>query len=351
MSKIDNLRLALTFDDVQLVPRYSEIESRSHCEVRTRITKKKLIGVPIVASPMDTVCGRNMACRMDELEGLGIVHRFQSIEDQCKCIPMAKCDSQKHLYARSASIGVTGDYLERATELIKAGYNIILIDVASGDHLNVKRVLQQLKSMFNDVEFIAGNVATREGARDLCEWGADALRVGLGNGALCTTRLKTGVGIPQVTAISDCVEVADEFDVPVIADGGIRYPGDVAKALALGASTVMLGSLLAGTKESPGKIEKIGTWPNEQLFKKYRGAASLETKMVHGLEEKNVEGESKLIPYKGKVERIINDILDGLRSSMSYAGAIDLKEFESRSLFIRTTNAGQIEARPHLLEK
>jgi len=167
--------------------------------------------------------------------------------------------------------------------------------------------------------------------------------------SLCETRIRTGIGIPQVTSIIDCVEVCDEYDVPVIADGGVRMIGDVAKALSIGADSVMLGSILSGTKESPGSIEKTGEWPNEQLFKKYRGSASLETKKVHDLSEKNVEGNSKTISYKGKIKRLISDINDGLKSAMSYVGSTNLEEMRSKSKFVKVTQNGVIEAKPYLL--
>ena len=169
--------------------------------------------------------------------------------------------------------------------------------------------------------------------------------------SLCETRIRTGVGIPQVTALIDCIRAVGESGepIPVIADGGIRMTGDVAKALSLGADTVMVGSLLAGTRESPGEIHRMGMWPNEQLFKKYRGSASAEVKQAHGLEEKNVEGNSKLIPYKGKSERIISDINDGVRSAMSYVNAKDMSDFHAKCDHVLITQNGLIEAKPHLL--
>lgn len=169
--------------------------------------------------------------------------------------------------------------------------------------------------------------------------------------SVCETRIRTGIGIPQVTAIINCVAGVEDsgMNIPVIADGGIRTPGDVAKALSLDCDSVMLGSLLAGTRETPGPIERIGHWPNEQLFKKYRGSASSESKNTHGLSDKNVEGNSVLIPYKGHVERIINDISDGVRSAMSYVGAKDIKEFRMFSEHVLITQNGLTEAKPHLL--
>jgi len=193
-----------------------------------------------------------------------------------------------------------------------------------------------------------GNIATRESARDLCEWGADGLRIGIGGGSLCSTRIQTGVGVPMVSSIRDCVAIADDYNVPCMADGGVRSSGDVCKGLGAGADTVMLGSLLSGTKESPGSITKQGQWPNERLQKKYRGSASVESKLDRG-ERKNVEGYSTTIPYKGKVKRIISDVIDGLKSSMSYVGANNLEEFHSKCELIKVTNAGVIEAKPHLL--
>ena len=172
--------------------------------------------------------------------------------------------------------------------------------------------------------------------------------MGVGNGSLCETRIRTGVGLPQVSALLDCVTVADSYDVPIIADGGIRNVGDVCKGLGCGADTIMVGSLLSGTKESPGSIEKKGQWPNEQLFKKYRGSASLDSKSDRG-EDKNVEGNHKVIPYKGKVKRILHDIRDGISSSCSYVGASNLEEYRSLVEFVEVTKAGQVEAQPHLL--
>ena len=388
----------LTYDDVNIVPKYSEVNSRGDVKLHTRFTKNTELTIPIVASPMDTVTELDMAVEMMERGGVGILHRFNTIEEQSKMMKslhrkwddffkigdgreksadndyddwykklngrrptesdyedlkdygiftddMAKDDKMWRRKPLCAAVGVTGDYLERAEELVKNGCNVILIDVAHGHHSNVGEAIEKIKSKISNVEVVAGNIATGDGARFLCRKGADGIRVGIGNGSLCETRIRTGVGLPQVSVLLDVCSVADEYNVPIIADGGIRNVGDVAKGIGCGADSIMVGSLLSGTKESPGSIEKQGQWPNEKLFKKYRGSASRDSKG----NDKNVEGNHKVIPYKGKVNRILSDITDGLRSSCSYVGAIDIDEYHSKVEFVEVTNAGQVEARPHLL--
>ena len=333
----------LTYDDVQILPKYSEIKHRSDCNTSTKVTKNYKLDIPIVSSPMDTVTEYEMALQMSKLGGMGIIHRFLSIEKQSKMI------DELNTHMVGAAIGVTGDFIERAQELSNVGCPILCLDVAHGHHKLVKEAMRRLKNeVKGKVDILVGNIACKEAARDICEWGADGLRVGIGGGSLCSTRIQTGVGVPMVTSILDCVGVADGYDVPCMADGGIRSVGDVCKGLACGADTIMLGSLLSRTKETPGIITKQGQWPNEVLQKKYRGSASLESKSDRG-ETKNVEGYSTTILYKGKVKRIISDIIDGLRSSMSYVGAKDISEYQINSEKIKITNAGIIEAKPHLL--
>ena len=341
---------ALTYDDIQLVPGYSEVESRGSVDLTAQLTKNYRLMIPLVASPMDTVCDVNMAIAMAGLGGAGCIHRFMSIEHQAEQVSILRLgvygDGFGGIYESwpdmkvpiLAAVGANGDYLERAQELTKNGCNVILIDVAHGHHKFVKDAITNIKKNL-DVDVIAGNIVTSQAAVDLVAWGADALRVGVGGGSLCTTRIKTGFGVPNVTAIQHCID----FGVPVIADGGIRTSGDIAKALAVGANTVMLGSLLAGTKESPGKIVETANG----LYKRYRGAASLETKTTHGQAERNVEGESTVVPFKGGVNFIIQGLLDGVRSACSYAGAHSLAEFAPHYEIV--TNAGIVEAKPHLI--
>lgn len=349
--------LALTYDDIQLVPSYSEISSRKNINLKTLITRRYGLKIPLVASPMDTVCDSEMAIEMMRLGGLGIIHRFMSIEEQIKEVLRVKIARTQEMYESwgimyddwhadlkqipiAAAVGANGDFYQRAQELVKAGANIILIDVAHGHHKNVKDAIGRIKSIDPYVDVIAGNIATFNAARDLQEWGADGLRVGIGGGSMCCTRVKTGFGIPNVTCIDEIVKTSA---IPVMADGGIRTSGDIAKALALGASNVMIGSLIAGTEESPGSIiEK-----SNGLYKRYRGSASLETKMTHGQEQRNVEGESTIIPYKGGVKYVIEGLLDGIRSALSYAGANDLSTYYPN--WVQVTNAGQNEAKPHLI--
>ena len=344
----------LTYDDVNIVPKYSELESRGDIGLTTRFTKNTELKIPIVSSPMDTVTEYDMAYEMKERGGVGVVHRFMTIEEQAEImeklcyLPGAKHILIKDNLPRCAAVGVTEDYLERARELVWKGCNVILIDVAHGHHKLVGEAIEEIKKDISNIEVVAGSIATGDGAKFLCEKGADAIRVGVGNGSLCETRIRTGVGLPQVSALLDCVTVADSYDVPIIADGGIRNVGDVCKGLGCGADTIMVGSLLSGTKESPGSIEKKGQWPNEQLFKKYRGSASLDSKSDRG-EEKNVEGNHKVIPYKGKASRILHDIRDGINSACSYVGASNISEYHSKVELIEVTRAGNIEGKPYLL--
>jgi IMP dehydrogenase len=350
------MSIALTYDDINLIPAYSEIESRQNIDLSTNFTTNYKLKIPLIASPMDTVCDGEMAIAMAELGGVGIIHRFMSIEEQSgqihlvqrKVSSMYNLDKyNKHVNGQysnvpvAAAIGANGDYLERAQELTNAGANVILIDVAHGYHKFVKDAISNLrKNLPSNVDIIAGNIATAQAAAHVERWGANALRVGIGGGSLCTTRIKTGFGVPNITSITECAGTAK---TPVIACGGIRTSGDIAKAIAVGASSVILGSLLAGTKEAPGAIiEK----PNG-LYKYYRGAASLETKTIHSQAVRNVEGESTVLPFKGSVKFIVEGILDGLRSALSYAGAKNLSEFSPD--YVVVTNAGVAEAKPHLL--
>ncbi len=356
------MKRGLTYDDILLVPKYSEVKSRSIINTNTLVSRRYGLLKPLVASCMDTVCEYKMAIKMVELGGVGCIHRFMTIDEQCEQVSkVVEYINNNHMYEHwgvmyddwhseinqipvMAAIGVNDVDIERAVRLVLSGVNIILIDVAHGHHINVKNMIRKLRETLpTSVDIIAGNISTKESAEDLCEWGVDGLRVGIGGGSLCTTRIQTGHGVPNVTSIIDCVEGSS---VPVMADGGIRNSGDIAKALSVGADCVMLGSLLAGTKESPGKIVEKG---NGSLYKRYRGSASLETKSAHKQSTKHVEGESTMIPFKGSVEYIIDKLNDGLKSALSYSGSKDIKEFHWKSEVMEITPSGMAESKPHLL--
>lgn len=318
---------------------------------------------PFVASPMDTVCEEEMAFKLFLMGGGGCVHRFMSVSDQVRIISNLKYriygdgfggpfedwgvmyddwHSEIPHIPIMAAIGVMASDMDRASKLVDAGANIILIDVAHGHHQNVIDMIKWCKDTLPDhVDIIAGNIATAQAAVDLEEAGADGLRVGIGGGSLCTTRVKTGFGVPNVSCL---IEIAAVAKTPIMADGGIRTSGDIAKALAVGASSVMLGSLLSGTDEAPGQILET----QNGLYKRYRGAASLETKTVHGQAQRNVEGESTIVPYKGGVKFIVNGLIDGVRSALSYAGAENLSQYSPQ--WIQVTSAGAHEGRPHLIK-
>jgi len=332
-------RIGITYDDILLIPNYSEVLSRQDVDLSTRITKNFKIQLPILSANMDTITEYDMANVLSGFGALGIVHRFCSIDEEASIIERLRLAENP---IRAASIGVSGENKNRLKALVDAGTQIICIDIAHGHHKLMADTINMCKK-FN-VDVIAGNIATTEAAKFLCENGADAIKVGIGPGSMCTTRINTGFGVPQVTAIEDACSVAKEYDacsvakeydIPVIADGGIQNSGDVAKALAVGADSVMIGALFAGCKETPGTIHKEGNFPNYHLYKRYRGSASLESKQLRNDEKRNVEGVSSTIDYKGPAKYVIRNIEDGIRSAFSYAGATNMKEFHQKVTYIQ----------------
>jgi IMP dehydrogenase len=471
--------LALTYDDVLLVPCRSGVVSRRDVDTSTRLTRDLRLNIPVVSANMDTVTEARMARAMAREGGIGIIHRFMPIEQEAAEIqrvkrpeeavggrqlhtiapsrtvgeamtlmgrhnvnsllvvgegdrllgivtsrdvlfaedpsqsverlmtggeqlvtapvgtrleqarrilhehrleklplvdatghlrglitardvlrltehPNAARDSQGRLLV-GAAIGAVGDYLERADALVAAEVDVLVVDIAHGHSEHALRATRRVKDAFPDVQLIAGNVATAEGARDLAEAGADAIKVGVGPGAACSTRLVAGVGVPQLTALFDCVAAMAEMGLPIIADGGVRTSGDLTKALAAGAETVMIGSLLAGTEESPGRTVLRGGG----RFKVYRGMASLgaadarrqrETSedMLDELAAAVVpEGVEAVVPFRGSLSDVLYQQVGGLRSGMSYLNARTLLELRANARFVRMTDAGRAESRPH----
>jgi len=332
----------LTFDDVQIVPcdEPCTVEHRADCDISSDLVRRDLrIANPLIASPMDSVCGVEMCIEMSKNGGIGVLHRFnKSIEEHKAEI----VEISKYTGTIASAIGVTGDYLERAQELVSAGCTTLFLDTAHGNHVNTRRAMSNIKKSM-DVNLVPGNVAHQAAVKNLIDWGADAIRVGIGGGSVCTTRRETGVGVPMVSSIIDVCQVASAHNISVIADGGIRSAGDVAKAIACGADTVMIGSMFAGTQESPGDVyqdEKM------YMYKVYRGSASFEAKRARG-EYKNVEGETMRVPYRGPVSRVIGRLEDGLRSAMAYTNAKTIIQYQAKARLVRITQPGLIESHPH----
>lgn len=333
---------ALTFDDLLIVPQKSEVRSRRDPSLTTRLTKTKSIQAPFISANMDTITEHQMATAMNQLGGLGILHRFMSIPDQVAQVQKVKESGAQII---SASIGVNDDFQERAKALIQAGVNVVTIDIAHGHSVQMLETMRHLKDSFPQIEIIAGNVATPQATLDLIEAGADAIKVGIGPGSMCTTRIITGCGVPQITAIALCSEVARDKGVPIIADGGIRTSGDIMKALCAGADAVMLGSMLSGTIETPGEI-KGGK-------KQYRGMASKSAQVSWrgGVPEGMApEGESTLVTVKGTVRDVILELSGGLRSGMSYINASSIAEISTNALFMEMSAHGIAESRAHGLK-
>lgn len=464
-------KLGLTFDDVLLVPQYSEVLPRD-IDISTYLTNKIRLNMPLVSAAMDTVTESRLAIAIAREGGIGIIHKNMTIEQQASEVDRVKrsehgvivdpfylspehtIEDANELMARyrisgvpitkdgllvgiitnrdlrfltdysqkigdvmtkenlvtapvgtdlneakeilrkhkieklplvdekgylkglitikdiekaiqypnsakdangrllvGAAIGVTSDMMERAEALINANVDVLVLDSAHGHSKNIIEAVKKLKSAYPDVQVIAGNVATPEGVRDLAKAGADAVKVGIGPGSICTTRVVTGVGVPQITAIYDCSVEAKKYDIPIIADGGIKFSGDIPKAIAAGASTVMIGNLFAGTEESPGESEIF----QGRRFKVYRGMGSLAAMKKGSKDRYFQEGTTKLVPegvegrvpYKGPLSETVFQLVEGLKHAMGYCGTKNINELMTKSRFMRITNAGLKESHPH----
>ncbi|BDQ30124.1 MAG: IMP dehydrogenase [Nitrosopumilus sp.] len=465
----------LTFDDVLLVPKYSDITSRSQTDLTTKLSRNISINIPFVSANMDTVTESSMAVAMARAGGIGIIHRFLTIEEQAhevlkvkrsgsimienpysitsnksvqdaidyandmeisgllvvdsnskligiiterdllfadpklriedvmtKDVITAKfgvsLDESKEILHKhrieklpivddsgmikglitskditnnadfpnaskdkkgrplvGAAVGVKGDFLERSESLLEAGADVLVVDIAHGHSENALSTIRNIKKAFPDCELIAGNIATAQGAEDLIKAGVDAVKVGVGSGSICITRVITGSGVPQLTAVMDCAKIGKDYGIPIISDGGTRTSGDATKALASGASSVMVGSMLGGTDESPGTV----LTKNGKRFKVYRGMASLaasigrkskETGSISLDDDLNdyvAEGVEAMVPYKGTVTDILKQLTGGVRSGLSYCGAHTITQMQENAEFIKMSRAGFAESQPH----
>jgi len=337
------MREALSFDDVLLVPKCSDIESRKHIDIGNHLDDNITLSLPVISSPMDTVTQSKMAIAMREAGGLGIIHRYNSIEKQVDLVLSAQWNG---VPIAGAAIGATGDFEERACALYDAGVSVICIDVAHGHHCVVKKALQTLRETFGaSLHIMAGNVATLEGFNDLADWGATSIRVGIGGGSICSTRQQTGHGIPTFQSILDCAQ--SDRDAKLIADGGIKTNGDIVKALAAGADFVILGSMLAGTTEAPGEIFQS----KNKKYKVYRGMASKAAQDEWRGKSSAPEGISTTIPFKGDVKTILDNMRGNIQSGFAYTGAKCIEELWMKADFIKQTSAAQVESSTHIMRR
>ncbi|MGA1610124.1 MAG: IMP dehydrogenase [Candidatus Nanopelagicaceae bacterium] len=349
------LMLGLTYDDVLLLPDASDVVP-SEVDTKTQLTRNISLDIPLVSSAMDTVTESPMAIAMAKAGGIGIIHRNLSIDEQVTHVKLVKGAG----LIVGAAVGVGDDGFARAQALIDAGIDVVVVDTAHGHHRAVLEAIEKIKNSYGEQEVIGGNVATRAGAQALINAGADAVKVGVGPGSICTTRVVAGVGVPQVTAIMEAAKACRKSDVPLIADGGLQYSGDIAKAIVSGADSVMLGSLLAGCDESPGELIEI----QGKKYKTYRGMGSLGAMQSRGEKKSyskdrymqdDVLSEDKLVPegiegkvaYKGALATVAHQLVGGLRSGMGYAGAATIDELKRNGRLVQITFAGLQESHPH----
>ncbi len=346
------IKEALTFDDVLLLPQYSSILP-SETDISLNFTNKIRLRVPFLSSAMDTVTESKMATAIALAGGIGVIHRNLIIKDQVREIIKVK---RKKLIV-GAAVGTSGNDLERAKSLIHNGCDLIVIDTAHGHSEKVLRTLDKIKKIKGKTPICVGNIATALAAKKLYNSGADIIKVGIGPGSICTTRMVSGIGVPQISAIMEVKKALKNKRVKIISDGGIKFSGDIAKALAAGADAIMMGSIFAGTNESPGKKFKI----KGKLYKQYRGMGSIgamSSGSANRYFQKNFKDKSKFVPegvegrveFKGSVSKIIYQLEGGLRSSMGYIGAKNLSQIEKNAKFIKITKAGFYESMVHSVE-
>ena len=348
----------ISFDDIILVPQHSDIKSRSEIDTSVKIkhenNKELKFDIPIISSPMSTVTEAHMCNAIRSQGGLGIIHRYNSIDYQARLLGFVNDNETK-----SAAVGVSGDYKERLSALIEKGLNIVCIDIAHGDHKMMENAIDYIRSEYPDIFVIAGNVATGSSYKRLASAGAHGVRTSVGSGSICTTRIQTGHGMPTLQAVIDISKAKREMIISdskwrednlpfLIADGGIKNSGDIVKSLAAGADFVMLGSMLSGTKETPGKI----ILNNEgKKTKRYNGMASKVAQKDWKGSYSSIEGVSSYVKYKGTISKVVNEIMSNVRSGMSYSGARSLNELKENAIAVIQSSSSHVEGNPHIFNK
>ena len=346
------IKESLTFDDVLLIPRYSSVLP-TETNISVNLTDKINLKVPFLSSAMDTVTESKMAIAIAEAGGVGVVHRNLNINKQTKEIIKVK---KKKLLV-GAAVGTNKEDIDRAQSLVDNGCDLVVIDTAHGHSEKVLKTLSKLKKIIKSVPICVGNIATGEAAKKLYNSGADILKIGIGPGSICTTRMVAGIGVPQISAIMEVKKSLKNKKIKIISDGGIKFSGDIAKALAAGADAIMMGSIFAGTDESPGKKFKV----KGKIYKHYRGMGSIgamSSGSANRYFQKKFKDKSKFVPegvegrveYKGNVSKIIYQLKGGLHSSMGYIGAKNLKHISKNAKFIKITKAGFYESMVHSVE-
>ena len=349
---MDTIKESLTFDDVLLLPRYSNVLP-AETDISLNLTEKISLKAPFLSSAMDTVTESKMAIAIAKAGGIGIIHRNLNIRGQVNEISKVK---KKKLHV-GAAVGTNKEDIDRAKKLIDIGCDLIVVDTAHGHSEKVLKTLSKLKKINKFVPLCVGNIATGKAAKKLYDHGADIIKVGIGPGSICTTRMVAGIGVPQISAIMDVKQTLKKKKIKIISDGGIKFSGDIAKALAAGADAIMMGSIFAGTDESPGKKFKY----KGKIYKQYRGMGSIgamSSGSANRYFQKKFKNKSKFVPegvegrveYKGNVSKIIYQLKGGLRSSMGYIGAKNLDQISKNAKFIKITKAGFYESMVHSVE-